>query len=542
MSDSHEPDTADQRQQLLSNGADESFQQDSQYSDRDMKRPPPRNGNDIKSPWLGICTHAAFLACALALVAPIAWLVTRASSLSDMLLTNGCLPDGTFAIPAHGTISIWNTNLFLAISLQAMGPDLWSFAHAKLVDVVWDLLVGRGLQVALTVLAFAVFSNVLLRVMEREEIPFRTYASVSFQPGGFSSIWAIIGALGPPKPDPQQDDADDTARSRSVRLPPRALHRSCHAWLLLLLMVVLTIYIAVLPTLLSAATGYVPSYYPSLTYTPPGGMLGLSLESTIPCDTSTGLAPAWGYLTDADRIAINPDYMVIPYPPYAIPYLQEYYYTYKDAYDALATDPSCIGAMNMADCPGTNITSTFKLESVVIQTLPAPLLNLHLFAPFNASSWTEYAPFTATIDNPPGAWSCGDSYFWQEDMVPQVDHSIANVSGSCTAVGSGVLGDSANTFKWGFSFHMLLLTCVLSLAALVGFYVLWLYGRGGAAGTRRARESPNVLRAAADMVGQARLYYGDEAVDGTWTANEMRRRLYKGERGMRVEVTQRDDV
>ncbi len=131
-----------------------------------------------------------FLVFALLFVGPLAGVLTSAPRLTRSLGKTGCLPDGSFQVP--GTASIWDTDYFLSINVPVSptspdGATQWSFARAKAVDVVWDLFIGRGMQIALAFLAFRVFTKVLWRLMEREEMPFRTYAAVAFHPGAFSS-------------------------------------------------------------------------------------------------------------------------------------------------------------------------------------------------------------------------------------------------------------------------------------------------------------------------------------------------------------------
>jgi hypothetical protein len=78
---------------------------------------------------------------------------------------------------------------------------------------------------------------------------------------------------------------------------------------------------------------------------------------------------------------------------------------------------------------------------------------------------------------------------------------------------------------------MLLFVCVLNMAAAAVLYALWLHGTGVAEGTRRAREGTITMRAASEIMEQARILYGGEAVDGTWNADKMDKNLHGGTRG-----------
>jgi hypothetical protein len=127
----------------------------------------------------------------------------------------------------------------------------------------------------------------------------------------------------------------------------------------------------------------------------------------------------------------------------------------------------------------------------------------------------------------PAAWACGNHIFAHKDFTPQQGFNFANVTGT---------SNSGNGYRWGFSYHLLLLVCVLNLVSAAAFYALWLYGSRDAEGTRRERGRNFTVRAAADTVEHARRFYGDVAVDGTWNADEMDERIYGGARGMRIDV------
>ena len=138
----------------------------------------------------------------------------------------------------------------------------WSFAHAKAVDIVWDLLVGREVQLILVWMAFHAFSKALLRIMEDEEIPFSTYGAVGFTTGSFSSFFRLVGAWKSPSREPGQDFTDDEPKA------PGKL--SARARVFLLTAAIVTLYIAPVPSFFSSMSGYYSPSYPSLFYYPPG--------------------------------------------------------------------------------------------------------------------------------------------------------------------------------------------------------------------------------------------------------------------------------
>ncbi|XP_014551170.1 hypothetical protein COCVIDRAFT_31238 [Bipolaris victoriae FI3] len=78
--------------------------------------------------------------------------------MSAFITTNSaCLPDSSFRLKPD-TFSMWSSTGFFQITLG--GGDL-SFAEAKLVDIVWDIGVGRGGQVVLAFISWREFARYL---------------------------------------------------------------------------------------------------------------------------------------------------------------------------------------------------------------------------------------------------------------------------------------------------------------------------------------------------------------------------------------------
>jgi hypothetical protein len=131
----------------------------------------------------------------------------------------------------------------------------------------------------------------------------------------------------------------------------------------------------------------------------------------------------------------------------------------------------------------------------------------------------------------PEAWACGNGLFYHRDFSTEFEAGVnfPNVTGQCT---------TGTDYRWGFSFLMLLLVCILNMVAAIGFLSLWLYGNRDSNSYYRGRdrEGLNTIQTAADIVAQAKEYYGEAAVDGTWSSQEMNKKIYKGKRGMRMEV------
>lgn len=127
--------------------------------------------------------------------------------------------------PQNSTVSGWEA-LF---ALDFTFGDL-PFSQAKIVDVAWDLVVGRGVQLLAWWASYITFNDALLRVIERQPTAYRTFQHIGLNGGCWSAIWALLKDLG---------------RTKSKR-----------TWSLYIYMVLSTLYVLSIPLILSAMTGY----------------------------------------------------------------------------------------------------------------------------------------------------------------------------------------------------------------------------------------------------------------------------------------------
>lgn len=105
-----------------------------------------------------------------------------------------------------------------------------SFATAKFIDVVWDLVIGQGGRLLLAWISYVVFMDGLARLMESSAISYQLYAFVVFETSSLTSIWSSLKAV----------STGHGWRGRAFL-----------AWFGLA-----TMYVLGYPTLMSAATGY----------------------------------------------------------------------------------------------------------------------------------------------------------------------------------------------------------------------------------------------------------------------------------------------
>lgn len=148
----------------------------------------------------------------------------------------------------------------------------FSFVQAKMIDLVWDLIVGQGGRfLHAWVLIQYVVSDVLVWTMERSSVPYSYFIELSFSTVSFSSLWEILKIL---------------VKRRNWRTVMSAL------WLLFAIT-----YVLAFATFWSAATGYIAPA--NRMYPMPDGALE-------PVD-SPNLSLCW--VLDGDRIGRDSDYI-----------------------------------------------------------------------------------------------------------------------------------------------------------------------------------------------------------------------------------------
>lgn len=141
--------------------------------------------------------------------------------------TSSCKDQQLWQVGQYWDYDPWPLSQLLTIDL---GFGTMAFSTAKIIDVLWDVVVGRGVQALLTYVAYRVFMKSLTRAMEGCPVPYHTFAAFAFEPGTAAGMFML---------------AKNFASNRSIR------SRMTVSWVL-----IATLYIVAFPTLSSAMTGY----------------------------------------------------------------------------------------------------------------------------------------------------------------------------------------------------------------------------------------------------------------------------------------------
>jgi len=106
----------------------------------------------------------------------------------------------------------------------------FTFSQAKTIDVAWDVFIGRGVQLLAWWIGYIVFSDALLRAIERHPASFQIFQRIALEGPSLLSLWTLLKELWYAK----------SKRTKALFF---------YVWLA-------TLYIISIPMFLSAMTGY----------------------------------------------------------------------------------------------------------------------------------------------------------------------------------------------------------------------------------------------------------------------------------------------
>ncbi|KAF6825230.1 hypothetical protein CMUS01_09902 [Colletotrichum musicola] len=140
---------------------------------------------------------------------------------------SACQPDGSFNLFTKG-YNMWDISGFFQITV-AWGT--LTFANAKLIDVVWDVVFGRGGQALLAWISWSVFSDYVAASIQGSPVTYETFRTIFLQETPtLYSTWCL---------------ARDFVRSHGLRSRVVMVYVVCVA-----------VFILAFPTLGSAMSGY----------------------------------------------------------------------------------------------------------------------------------------------------------------------------------------------------------------------------------------------------------------------------------------------
>ncbi|KAF2467368.1 uncharacterized protein BDR25DRAFT_173805, partial [Lindgomyces ingoldianus] len=135
--------------------------------------------NDIRTRWRKGGIRFLVVVWFAGLCLSIAILSQLGTSTRSIPSTNflACQPDGAFDLYPE-SFQYWSGSGFFQITL---GHGNLSFTQAKVIDIVWDVVCGRGGQALIAVTSWKVFAKYVTVSMEVMPVTFNTYRTVFLQ-------------------------------------------------------------------------------------------------------------------------------------------------------------------------------------------------------------------------------------------------------------------------------------------------------------------------------------------------------------------------
>ena len=147
-----------------------------------------------------------------------------------------------------------------------------TFTQVKVIDIAWDLIVGRGGQMCLAWVNWRVFNEWLVWHLERYRTSYKMYTAVALQTTSLTSLGVLAKEF--------------------LYFGERNWGRFLR-WLAMFSMLISTLYVLAFPTLMAAMTGYITTYEPYMED------YDRNLIEWAKVDRVVGLIP------DAKRIGFN---------------------------------------------------------------------------------------------------------------------------------------------------------------------------------------------------------------------------------------------
>jgi hypothetical protein len=172
-------------------------------------------------------------------LAPIIALAASAETASrNYIFRRNCYPNGLWWNSPGATWKIMDSSYFFIPNLSF---GTMTFTQVKVIDIAWDLTVGRGGQVLLAWVNYRVFNEWLVYHMECHLTSYKLYASVAFKTTSVSTL----GVLG-----------------KEFLAYGKGTWKRFFRWLAILSMFLSTLYVLSFPTLMAAMTGYISIFEP----------------------------------------------------------------------------------------------------------------------------------------------------------------------------------------------------------------------------------------------------------------------------------------
>ena len=356
-----------------------------------------------------------------------------------------------------------------------------SFATAKFIDVVWDLVIGQGGRLLLAWISYVVFMDGLARLMETSAVSYQLYASSVFETTSLITTWYALKAV---------------ATGHGWR------GRAFFAWFGFA-----TLYVMGYSTLMSAATGYIN----------PSNIRYRMRDDSLVAPDSEKFQHCLR-INNGSAVGLA-DFEVVPGPSdKALEGFVGHLDEFKSAFPLFYTfyfRKFLIG--------------TFHISNANIYTYPASSV---WRSPLNDtnSRYESVMNFTVngqTYQVPSNFFSASSEWYCYADEI--LPHGFQD-SPICLA---------ESYFAWGFSSLILYILLSLQLVWTLGMFLVWLDANVCSELCRKGRKMRGSFRNALDLAEAVREVLGDELC--AYSEKEIERQLGKSRIGLQFYSTSDTD-
>ncbi|RYN25910.1 hypothetical protein AA0115_g7369 [Alternaria tenuissima] len=420
---------------------------------------------------------SVLLALPLALAGIVSLAAAAETVSQSYIMGRDCYPNGLWKEASGATWRIMDSSYFFTpnLSFGAM-----TFTQVKVIDVAWDLIIGRGGQLLLAWANYRVFNEWLVYHMEMHHTSYKLYAAVAFE----TTTMGTLGVLG-----------------KEFLAFGAGTWKRLFRWLAILSMLLSTLYVISFPTLMAAMTGYIATYEPYIEDFD-GNLLGWSQVKQVEyiihdADRLDGF--------DAPLVATTDDKPLVD----AIDNYRMQFGNWTWEYEVNGVPQVGFGSNGTNN---TNTTAEFVLEGVKL-----PL--------FRSLQITRFPVEYVKLNSVPLHEHPGYQYAFEKrpDSNHTYDAAYLLEHGSCKP---------SETYQWGFSYIFLFMVSIFNFIWVCIMVGMWLDTRRGSRMYRSGRR-PGLLRSIIEYSAAIREELGSEA--DYLEEDDLRKRLTQSNGALVVE-------
>ncbi|KAH7385914.1 hypothetical protein BKA66DRAFT_461127 [Pyrenochaeta sp. MPI-SDFR-AT-0127] len=378
-------------------------------------------------------------------LAPIVILAAAAETASQSYIRGrDCYPNGSWKEAAGATWRIMDSSYFFTPNLSF---GAFTFTQVKVIDIAWDLIIGRGGQILLAWVNYRVFNEWLVYHMEMHMTSYKMYAAIAFE----TTTMGTLGVLG-----------------KEFLSFGKGTWKRFFRWLAILSMLISTLYVLSFPTLMGALTGYITTNEPYVQNYEKNLIEWNQIDKVI------------YIVNDAQRIERNGPLLVTTKDSGLVNSIKKYRAQFAE--DSVVYNDTQIGVANLF----VNASSTWEFEGGNPIDLLSPSLNI------------TYYQTDLEVVIPPEQSRHKYAYAIDGDLY---NATYLFENGSCKP---------SETYQWGFSYIFLFMVSIFNFIWACISVGMWLDTRRGSRMYKSGRR-PGLLRSVMDYSAAIREELGPQA-------------------------------